>query len=239
MNQMNINKTARIGGILYLIIILTGMFGELFVRDKLIVSLDATASAANIMANQFLFRLGIAGDLIMHVCDVPLLVVIYILLRPVNKYLALTAVAFNLVQSAVLVASKLSLLNALFFLSPAEYLKAFEPQQLYALMYHSLKLEAYGFAAGLIFFGCACLIIGYLVVRSEYLPKAIGVMMQIAGVCYLINSFAMLLAPKLAAKLFPPILVPAFIAEVSLCLWLIFKGVNIETWGRKSGFLSA
>jgi hypothetical protein len=232
---------ARIGGVLYLVLILAGMFAVIFVRGKLIVSGDVTATANNIIASPLLWRIGIAGDLVMHVCDVPLMLIFYVLLRPVNKNLALLAVLFNVVQTAVLVANKLNLLAALFLLGGAGYLKAFEPHQLDALSYLSLKLHDYGFGVGLIFFGCECLIVGYLIFGSGYLPKTIGVLMQIAGLCYLTNSFAMLLAPTFADLIFPTILVPAFIGELSLCLWLLVKGVNLPKWqtqvsvGRVSG----
>jgi hypothetical protein len=221
---------ARIGGVVYLIIIVTGLFGEMFVRDKLVVSGDATATATNIMASQVLWRAGVAGDLIMHVCDVPLMLIFYVLLRPVNKTLALLAVLFNLVQTAALVAYKLTLLVALFLLGSADYLKAFEPRQLHALMYLFIKADGYGFGIGLIFFGFACLVYGYLIRRSGYLPKTLGVLMQIAGMCYLTNSFALLLAPTVADAIFPAILVPAFVGELSLCLWLLVKGVNVPKW---------
>ena len=225
---------ARIGGVLYLIIIVAGLFGEALVRDKLIVSGDATATANNIMASQLLWRIGIAGDLIMHVCDVPLMLVFYVLLRPVNKNLALLAVLFNLIQTAVLVAFKLNLLVALFLLGSADYLKAFEPHQLHALTYLSVKSDGYGFGIGLIFFGFECLVLGYLIFRSCYLPKILGVLMQIAGLCYLINSFALILAPAVAGALFPWVLLPAFIAELSLALWLLVKGVNVQRWKEQA-----
>ncbi len=225
---------ARVGGVLYLILILAGMVGVIFVRGKLIVGGDPTATANNIMASPLLWRIGIAGDLIMHVCDVPLMLVFFVLLRPVNKSLALLAVLFNLVQTAVLVANKLNLLAALFLLGNAEYLKAFEPHQLYALAYLSIKLHDYGFGLGLIFFGFECLVVGHLIFRSGYLPKTLGVLMQIAGICYLTNSFALLLAPAFANMLFPAILIPAFIAELSLCLWLIVKGVNVQRWKEQA-----
>ena len=115
---------ARIGGILYLMIIIAGALGEIFIRGKLIVSGDAMSTANNIMAAQSLWRIGIAGDLLMHVCDVPLMLVFYVLLKPVNKNLALLAVLFNLIQTAVLVANKLNLLMPLFLLGNADYLKA-------------------------------------------------------------------------------------------------------------------
>jgi hypothetical protein len=218
---------------LYLIIIIGGIFSEIFVRDKLIVGGDATATANNIIASQLLWRMGIACDLIMHVCDVPLMLIFYILLKPVNKNLALLAVLFTLVQTAVLVAYKLSLLQALFLLGDADYLKALEPHQLHALAYAFIRSDAYGFGFGLLFFGFACLVLGYLISRSGYLPKLIGVLMQIGGLCYITNSLAIILAPKFADMLFPSILIPSFIAELSLCLWLIFKGVNIPKWEKQ------
>jgi hypothetical protein len=221
---------ARIGGVLYLIIIVAGMFGELFVRGKLIVSGNATATATNIMAHELLWRIGIACDLVMHICDVPLMLIFYVLLRPVNKNLALLAVLFNLVQTAVLVANKLNLLWAMFLLGSADYLKAFEPHQLHALSYLAIKSHGYGFGMGLIFFGFECLVVGYLIFRSGYLPRILGVLMQIAGLCYLTNSFALIIAPAFADRLFPAILVPSFIAELSLCLWLLVKGVNVTKW---------
>ncbi|HEX9940633.1 MAG TPA: DUF4386 domain-containing protein [Thermoanaerobaculia bacterium] len=225
---------ARVGGVLYLIIIVAGVLGELLVRGKMVVAGDATATANNIMASPLLWRIGIAGDLIMHACDVPLMVVFYVLLRLVNRELALLAVLFNLVQTAVLVANKLTLLIPLFLLGSAEYLKVFEPRQLYTLTYLFIRLHGHGFSVGLIFFGFTCLILGYLIFRSGYLPKVLGVLMQIAGLSYLTNSFTLLLAPAIADLMFPAILVPAFIAEMSLCLWLIVKGVNVEKWRSRA-----
>jgi hypothetical protein len=227
-NIITIKKIARTGGILYLIIILTGIFGELFARGKLIVSGDATATASNIMSSPLLWRIGIAGDLIMHVCDVGLMVILYYLLRPVNKYLALLAMLFTLVQTAVLVATKLNLFTTLFLLGDPNYLKAFEPGQLYTLAYVTIKNDSFGFGIGLLFFGFTCLTNGYLIIRSDYFPKLIGVLLQIAGLCYITNSMALIIDPKLADKLFPFILLPSFIAELSFCLWLIVKGVSEE-----------
>ena len=225
---------ARIGGALYLVIIALGIFGELFVRGKLIVSGDPTATATNIMASQLLWRTGIAGDLIMHVCDVPLILIFYVLLRPVNKNLALLSMLFTLIQTAALVAYKLNLFAALFVLGTTDYLKAFEPQQQHALMYLAIRLDQYGFGMGLMFFGFACLLNGYLIFRSTYLPRTLGVLMQIAGLCYLTNSFALVLAPTFHDRIFPAILVPAFIGELSLCVWLLVKGVNVIKWEKRA-----
>lgn len=218
---------ARIAGVLYLTIIIAGIFGELLVRNKLLVYGDAAATADNIMLSELLWRIGISGDLIMHICDLPVMVILYYLLRPVNRKLALLNLSFNLIQTAVLVINKLNLLAALFFLGDAKYLKSFSPDQLHALSYLSIKLHDFGFGIGLIFFGFVCLFEGYLFFKSGYFPKTIGVLMSIAGLCYLTNSFALLLAPQFSSI---ALLMPCFIAELSLSLWLIFKGVNLPIW---------
>jgi hypothetical protein len=225
---------ARIGGVIYLIIIAAGIFGELFVRDKLIVSGNGAATASNIIAHELLWRIGIACDLLMHLCDVPLMLVFYVLLRPVNRNLALLALLFNLVQTAVLVANKLNLLTTLFLSEGTGNLKALEPHQLQALTYVYARVHGYGFSVGLIFFGCTCLVLGYLILRSGYLPKILGILMQIAGLCYLINSFVLIIVPAFENIIFPIILIPPFIAELSLCLWLLIKGVNVTKWNKQA-----
>ena len=126
----------------------------------------------------------------------------------------------------------------LFLLGDANYLKAFDPKQLQVLAYLSVKAHGYGFGIGLIFFGFVCLVNGYLIFKSGFFPKVIGVLMQIAGLGYLINSFALILAPSLENAIFPAILIPPFIGELSLCLWLIIKGVNSTRWKQKAGELS-
>lgn len=224
---------ARLGGFFYLAIILFGSFGELFVRGRLVISGDAMATANGILASQLLWRAGIVGDLLMHVCDVPVIVILYLLLRPVSESLALLATFINLVQTAVLAANKLNLLVPLFLQEDVGYLKAFSPEQLQALSYLAIKTHGFGFGIGLIFFGFACLVRGYLIFRSVYLPRVLGLLMAIAGLSYLTNSFALLLAPSLAASLFPGVLVPAFIGELSLCLWLIIKGVDVGQWEQR------
>lgn len=225
---------ARIGGVLYLIIIVVGFFGEAFVRDRLVVSGDATATAANIRSAESLWRFHIAAELFLLICAVALLMILFVLLKPVSRELALLAVFLNLVSIGLEAAITMYLLEALFPLGNAGYLKAFAPEQLYALASLSLKSHSYGFGVSLIFFGCFCLVIGYLILRSGYFPKAVGVLMQIAGVSYLTNSFALILAPNFANRIFPAILLPAFVGEASLCLWLLVKGVNLEKWAEKA-----
>lgn len=227
-------RWARIGGVLYLAIIVLGLFGEAFVRGTLVVSGDASATANAIAAAESLWRAGIAGDLLMQVLDLPVIVVLYLLLRPVSESLALLATFLNLIQTAVLATNKLNLLTPVLLLGNASGLDAFTPEQLHALSYLAIEAHGYGFGAGLIFFGFACLFRGYLIYRSGYFPRVFGLLMALAGLCYLVNSFALLLAPALASALFPFVLLPAFVGELGFALWLVFKGVDIEQWTRQS-----
>jgi hypothetical protein len=224
---------ARLGGALYLVVIVFGLFAEGFVNDKLIVSGDAAATAHNIMAAPLLWKLSVAGNLIVPVLAIAQTWIYYLLLRPVSRTLVLLSVFFNLVSLAVEAVSKLFLLVVLPTLGNADYLRAFEPQQLQALAYLALKAHDVAFNIALIFFGCACLVDGYLIFLSRYLPRLVGILLQIAGVCYLTACFAALFAPTLANLIIPAILIPPLIGESTMCLWLLIKGVNIPKWQER------
>ena len=230
---------ARIGGALYLIIIVIGLFGEMFVRDKLIVSGDATATAKNIMASESLWRFHIAAELFLLICAIVLLMILFVLLRPVSRELTLLALFFNLVSIGLEAAATMYLVVALFPLGDAAYLKAFSPEQLYAMAYLPLKSHGYGFSVSLLFFGCFCAVIGRVIYKSGFLPRAIGALMQIAGLCYLTDGFALILAPTFANRLVPAILLPPFVGEASLCLWLLVKGVNVQRWNERASAVTA
>ena len=220
-------RYARLAGVLYLAIILLGMFGELYVRGSLVVPGNAAATLSNISASPGLWRAGIVGDLLMQVGDVPVIVIFYLLLRHVHLGLALFSMLINLVQTAVLVANKLNLLVPLFLIEGAGGdLGAFSMEQRAALSQLAIKAHGYGFGIGLIFFGFACLAQGWLIYRSGFLPRVLGVLLAVAGVSYLLNSLALLFAPALAGAMF--VLLPAFVGELSLALWLTFHGVNTE-----------
>jgi hypothetical protein len=225
---------ARIGGALYLAIIVLGAFAEGYVSNKLIVSGDAASTAANILASPELWRLSVAGNFIVVLCAVPLLWIEYLLLRPVSKRLVLLAVLFNLVSLAVEAISKLFLLVVQPTLGSADYLKAFDPHQLQTLANLALSSHDIAFNIALIFFGFTCIVNGYLIFKSGYLPRLVGILMQIAGVSYLIACFAALFAPAFADQITPAILLPPLIGESSFCLWLLIKGVNIPKWNERA-----
>lgn len=226
---------ARIGGALYLIIIALGIFGEAFVRGKLIVSGDAAATAANITAMESLWRFGIAAEFFALICTIALAMIYFVLLRPVSKELNLLATFLRLVSIVVQAVAVLNLLTALFPLGNAAYLKAFTPEQLYALASLATKSHNYGFSVSLLFLGCTFLIHGYLIYRSGYLPRVLGIMIQVAGVCYLTNSFTLILSPAVANQVFLAIIIPVFVSELSLSVWLLVKGVNVRKWRERVG----
>jgi Domain of unknown function (DUF4386) len=226
-------RYARIGGALYLAIIVLGAFAEGFVANKLIVSGDAAATAHNILSSPGLWQLSVAGDLIVVLCAVPLLWIEYLLLKPVSKHLVLLAVLFNLVSLAVEAISKIFLMAVVPTLGSADYLKAFEPQQLQVLANLALRSHDVAFNIALIFFGFTCLVNGYLIFKSRYLPKFVGILMQLAGLSYLIACFAALFAPAFADLISPAILLPPLVGESSFCLWLLVMGVNVAKWKER------
>jgi hypothetical protein len=225
---------ARLGGVLYLAVIVLGAFSEGFAMNTLIVPGDAGATADRILASRGLWSAAVAADLVVPVIAVVGVWISYVLLRPVSRTLVLLDVFLTLVSLAVEAVSKLFLLLVLPVLSTAGYIPAFEHRQLEVLANLALKSHGIAFDIALIFFGCACLVEGYLLYKSRYFPKFIGVLMQIAGACYLVSCFADLLAPSIADLLTPAILLPPLLGELSYCLWLLIKGVDIGKWNERT-----
>ena len=219
-------KLARIAGLLYLLVIITGLFAEVFVRQTLNVPGNALATAHNIQASEMLYRLGFVADLFNFVCGLPGVLIMYFLFKQVNKYLATLAMFFVIIQTAIIAVNLLNQLSALLYLGGDQYLTSFQPNQLAALSKHSLVLQSQGYGIGLVFFAFYCLIIGHLIFKSTLIPKIIGILYAVTGLSYLANSITLFLFPNLSGLLFPFFAVPAFIGELSLCLWLLIKGVK-------------
>ena len=186
------------------------------------------------MASEWMWRLAFAGDLVIYVCGVPLVLIFYLLLSPVNRNLALLAVFFNLVSIAIEGINALSHFAPLLILGGADYLKSFDSHQLQALALLFVNLHANGFGISLTIFSFVLLLEGYLIFNSGYFPKAIGVLVAIAAICYLTDSAALFLAPAFQARIFPAILIPSFIGELSLCLWLMVMGVDVPKWEERA-----
>jgi hypothetical protein len=223
-------RLARFGGLLYLIIIVIGALGEAVVRGSIVVQGDAAATSQNLRSMEWLWRLGLAGESALLVCATALAVILYVLLRPVNRAFALAAVFFNLICIAIEGVAAVFLAVALIPINNPKAFSALTPSQLDAASMLAIQSHSYGFGIALIFFGVECIILGHLIARSGYMPRVIGRLMQVAGVCYLLNSFALLLSPPLSNLLFPAILLPALVGELSFALWLVVKGVRPGDW---------
>jgi len=224
---------ARIAGVLYLIVIVAGIFAEIVVRGRLVVSDDAATTAHNILAHEQLFRWGFAAELIAGLCVVPLIMLLYEIFKVVNTRVALLAVFFSLIGGSIEGAALLGHFAPLILLKQGRDLGV-SPDLLQALAYMALRLQGIGYAVALAFFGGTMLARGYLIVRSSFFPRVIGVLLAIEGVCYLVNSFVDFVAPGIAATVLAFLMV-AGLAEVILCLWLLVMGINEQRWKEQAG----
>jgi hypothetical protein len=221
---------ARAAGAFYLITAATGIFAELYVRGNLIVSGDAAATARNILASENLYRLGFAADIVGGAAYAVVTLLLYLLLKPVNASVALLALIFSVIGIAIGGLGALAHLAPLFLLKGSPYLAAFNAAQLQALAYLSIRLHGQAYLIALVFFGLYELLLGYLIVGSTFLPKALGALVAIAGLAFLINSFAFFLSPPIGSALNSYMLLLDGIGEISLMLWLLVMGVNAQRW---------
>lgn len=213
---------ARAAGLLYLLIIACGMSSELIVRSKLIVPDDATMTAINVLASQGLFRAGFVLDTVMLFADVAIAILFYLLFSPVSRALAITAMAFRLVQAALLACALLLYFAALLVLKAPAFVEA----DAHALAALFLQMHAYGYDLALLFFAISNGIIGYMIVQSGAAPKSLGYGLLAASLVYLAGSFSRFLVPQYLTLLQPAYLVP-FAAELAFALWLLAKGGNV------------
>ena len=219
---------ARIAGACWLLCIVAGMVGFI-AGGPLIVANDAAATATNILANESLFRFGFAANLISGLSYVGVTVFMYYVLKPVSRSLSLLAAFFGLAGVAIGGVAWVSNLVPLTLLHGDQYLTALTASQLQALSLAALKLQTHVFFIGMVFFGIQCISIGYLVARSSFLPRILGVLLGLGGTCYVIASFANFLLP-LGARLMPFVVPVALIGEGSLTVWLLIKGLNEQRW---------
>ena len=221
---------ARMAGVFYLLTTLTRMFVEIFVRNRLVVSDDAATTATNILAHESLWRWGFASDIIAFASYVALTALFYELFKSVNRSLSLVAAFFSLVACVVQAISSLFHLAPLVLLGGAPYLSVFTVEQLQALALVFLRLRAAAYHnIGLVFFGLYCLLVGILILRSTFLPRILGVLMVLGGL-----SYVLFLSPPLARSLQPYILVFPGVGQISLTLWLLAIGVNVQRWKEQA-----
>ncbi len=221
---------ARVAGVFYLLTILARMLVEILVRNRLVVSDDAAATATNILAHVSSWRWGFAGDIVSFATYIALTSLLYELFKPVNRSVSLVGAFFGLAASVVQAMSSLFHLAPLILLGGAQYLRVFTAEQLQALALVFLRLRAAAYHnIGLVFFGLYCFLVGILILRSTFLPRILGILMALAGL-----SYAVFLSPPLVQSLQPYILIFPGVGQISLCLWLLVMGINAQRWKEQA-----
>ena len=221
---------ARLAGVLYLLLVVFGAYSFFFVSSSLIVPGDAAATANNIMASESLFRSGIVSWLIGQTVWILLVLVLYKLLKIVNKNAALLMVIFALVAVPIAFINELNQFAAVLLLSGADHLTVFETDQLHAQVMIFLDLHTAGFSIASIFWGLWLLPFGYLVYRSGFLPRILGILLIIGCFGYLIDFFIFFLFPNFDVEVSPI----TSVGEILIALWLLIRGVNVEQWEKRA-----
>lgn len=222
-------KTARIAACIFLGIFFLGMSTELFIRPGMIVSGDAAATVRNIAASEALFRLSLVSDLLRQVLLMLLPLVLYKLLKPVNKTIAALMVIFALVGVSISMLNEINHFAVLLLASNAGYLTAFNANQLNALAMFFLELRKYGTYIPQLL-SIWVLLLGCLVFKSGFLPRVLGILLMLGGLCYTAAAVLFFLFPNFDATLFGLF---AFIGEALFYLWLLIRGVNVEEWKKR------
>ena len=226
---MKVQRYAKVAAVLLLISVVAGGFGEAYVPSRVIVSGDAAATVANINNAEFIYRLGFAAFLIESFADITLALIFYVLLKPVSRELSLLAAFFGLVGTALFAFAEVFYLAPTLFMTIGP-LKGFSTEQMDALILLSLRF--YQFAAMIFsgYYGIAWIVRAYLMFRSGYLPKFLGVLMGIGGIGFLVRNFLLILAPAYAS---PVLLMLLFPGALMLMIWLLLKGVDMPQWNAQ------
>jgi hypothetical protein len=228
MIDTSVKTYSRAVGVLLILSIVGGWFGEMYV-PSVIMTGDAAGTANQLRENEGLFRLGFAAYLVEAFSDVVLAWLFYVLLRPVHRELALLSAFFGLVSMSLFAVTQMFHFCAPMFLSGRKYLTAFSPDQLEA--FASLFLSLYGRLSGLfmLFYGSGWILRGYLSFKSGYLPRFLGVLMVLAGAGFVAKNITKVLAP---AYSWDVLLAPMFLNVVVLAIWMLARGVDRDKWGR-------
>ena len=222
-NGLIVSRYARIAGVAMLLSIVFGLLGEMILPDRIVVARDPAATAANILGNPMLFRLTFAAYLVEALCDIALCVFFYILLEPVDKRLALLSAFFGIASMVMYAVGQSSFFASYLVLGDSPGMTSFSTDQRNALAYLALRIAGTIGWLFLCLYGIASMIRGYLIARSGYLPKLLGILFIIGGACFFLRSATYLLAPKYSS---PILLLPMALAGIPTMLWLLFRGID-------------
>jgi hypothetical protein len=225
----SIQTYARLAGVLGLLSVVGGAFGEAYVPNVISVAGDPVATAQKILGHEMLFRWGFAGYLVEALCDAGLTMAFWVLVRPVHRNLAMLMVVFRIISTCGFAASQVLYFGALSTLRSAQTIAALQPEQMDALAYVLLRIASFGGSLFSTFYGFANIVFGWLLYRSGYIPKVFGVGMIVTGIAFALRTFLLILAPAYASGL---LLATAAVVFIPFVLWLLVKGVNEEAWRR-------
>ena len=226
-------RRARVAGALYLLTVVAGIFAEFFVRGNAVVPNDAAATAHNILASETIYRLGFAADLIGGAAYLALSLILYELLRRVNETVALLGLLFSLIGTAIGAVVGLAHLAPLLLLGGASYMSAFDTAQLQALALLALKLHAQGYLISLAFFGVFEVLFGYLIFKSTFFPRWLGILVAAAGAAFVLNSLLIFTSPAVGRAVSDYLVYIDGIGEIVLMLWLLTVGLNVKQWDAR------
>lgn len=215
-----LRRYGRTAGVAMLLSIVFGFIGELYLPGRLIVRGDAAATAANILANPMLFRSTFATYLVEGICDVLLSVLFYVILKPVDRNLALISAFFGIVSMVTFAISQGAFYSASLILRDTHGMAAFTVEQRNALALLALRVSSTIAVLFLIMYGIATTIRGYLIAKSGYIPTAIGVLLIVGGLGFILRTTTYILAPSLSS---PIMLLPMALGGIPLMVWLLFK----------------
>ena len=220
---------ARIAALLYLVVIIAGIVAQIGISGRIVVDGDAAATAANILAQKELFQLGFTVYLIEMVCQIAQTALFYILLKPVNRNVALVGLVFGLIGCTIKTLSRLFYIAPLLVLGNSHYLSVFSTEQLQAFSLLLLNVNDQAAGMALAFFGFSTFLNGYLIFTSAFLPWGLGVLSMLGGL-----GWVTFLYPPLGNQMFPYILLVGLLGSASLILWLLIRGVNAQVWKERA-----
>lgn len=226
----NPHRTAKIAGLLYLLLVPLGVFGILYVPNALVIPGDAVMTAHNILENESLFRLSIVSALLTQVVNLFVVAYLYRLFKPVNRNYAAMMVIFILVAVPIAMLNELSNIAILLLLGGNDHLTAFTTDQINTLVPMFLELHEYGIHIAGIFWGLWLLPMGLLVYKSNFIPKFIGIFLVVGCIGYVLDSVITLMYPGFGIVISEY----TFLGEIMILLWLLIKGVNVEQWEKQA-----
>ncbi len=229
-SEITQGRAAGIAGTGYLIIFVMGLITNFFVFGNLIAPGDAEATAASIVSNQLLFRGGLVSWLVVLIIDVVIAWALYEFLKPVNRGLSLLTAWFRLVYVTIFGITQLNLLFVIILLSGADFLSVFNTSQINALVLLFLNGHYYGFLIALVFFGIHLMMLSYMIYRSGFAPKTLGILLMLSAFGYIVDSFANFVLQDYEnyKTIFMMIVaIPGIVGELALTLWLLIKGVKV------------